>query len=222
MAQDSLRVIQSIVPPDSSNLRARYVDEKLLLELRSNGDFDYKQPPTVAESLWDRFLLLLNQFFGWLFRSAVNTNWGKVLVYTIGLILLIAIVMMMLKVDALRVFYSGADQGSMKRSALEENIHEMDFDRLIQESLKKKEYRTAVRLTFLHALKLLSDKQHLDWQPGKTNHDYLEELKAVGLKTGFNELSFYFDYAWYGDFKVNENLYLRVQEIFNEWKGKIE
>jgi hypothetical protein len=51
MAQDSLSVIQSIVPPDSSNLRARYVDEKVLRDLRSNSDFDYKQPPTVAESL---------------------------------------------------------------------------------------------------------------------------------------------------------------------------
>ena len=70
----------------------------------------------------------------------------------------------------------------------------MTFDRQI--------YAAFLKLgLFLYSLKLLSDKHHLDWRPGKTNHDYLDELGDGELKTGFNELSFYFDYAWYGDFK---------------------
>lgn len=97
----------------------------------------------------------------------------------------------------------------------------MDFEKLIREALEKKEYRYGVRLTFLYALKLLSDKQHVDWRPGKTNHDYLEELNEGELKTGFNELSFYFDYAWYGEFAVNENLFQRVQVIFDNWRKHI-
>jgi hypothetical protein len=208
--------------PDSSLVQARSFDPGKLAELRSNKDFDYRQPPSVAESLWDRLLLWLNQLFGWLFRSAVETNWGRVLIYTLGLVLLIVIVMLLLKVDALRVFYTGADKGSLKYPAFQENIHEMDFEKLIREALEKKEYRMGVRLTFLHALKILSDSHQVVWQPGKTNQDYTEEMREGPLKTGFNELSFYFEYAWYGEFVVNESMYRRVKEIFDNWRINTE
>ena len=212
---------ESTLRADSSTIQLRSFDLTKLDQLRKDADFDYKQPPSVAESLWDRFILWLDQLFGWIFRNAVTTNWGRLLLYTLGLGVLIVIVMMLLKVDALRVFYSGADKGSLNYQAFQENIHEMDFEKLIREALEKKEYRLGVRLTFLFSLKLLADKHHLDWRPGKTNHDYLDELQKGELKTGFNELSFYFDYAWYGDFTVNENTYQRVQLIFNDWRKKL-
>jgi hypothetical protein len=216
--QDSL----TIVARDSSIIKQRSFDKKTLEELKNDSDFDYKQPPTVAESIWDRLLLWFDQLFGWIFRSAVGTNWGRVFMYALGLIVLVVIVMMVLKVDALRVFYSGADKGALNYQAFQDNIHEMNFEKLIQEALDKKEYRNGVRLTFLFALKLLSDKQHVDWRPGKTNHDYLQELKKVDLKIGFSELSFYFDYAWYGEFNVNEAMYQRVHSIFDSWRKKVE
>ena len=208
----------SPVRPDSSQVQVRSFDQQKLKELKDNNDFNYEEPPSVAESLWDRLLLWLGQFFAWIFRSAVETNWGKVFLYTLGLVVLAGIIMMLLKVDALRVFYSGADKGALRYETFQENIHEMDFEKLINDALVNKEYRHGVRLTFLFALKLLSDKHQVDWRPGKTNHDYLEELKPGALKTGFNELSFYFDYAWYGEFDVNENLYQRVRTIFENWR----
>lgn len=209
------------VSPDSSSIQPRAFDLKKLEQLKNSGDFDYKQPPTVAESLWNRFLIWVGQLIELIFRGAVQTNWGMILLYTLGLVLLTIIIMMVLKVDALRVFYSGADKGPLHYNAIRENIHEMDFENLIRETLEKKEYRHSVRLTFLYALKLLSDKQYVDWRPGKTNHDYLEELRQQDVKTGFNELSFYFDYTWYGEFTVNENLYRRVQTIFEDWKKQV-
>lgn len=216
------RTEASELPVDSTAVQERTFNESTLNELKQNEDFNYRQPPTVVESLWDRFLSWLFELFGWLFRGVTDTNWGRVLLYTLGLIGLVVIVMMLLKVDALRVFKSGSDQGSVAYGAITENIHEMDFEALIREALDKKEYRLGVRLTFLYALKLLSDKQHVDWKPGKTNHDYLSEMKDDDLKTGFNELSFYFDYTWYGDFNVNQNLFERVQVIFNTWRVKVK
>ncbi|NOT75016.1 MAG: DUF4129 domain-containing protein [Cyclobacteriaceae bacterium] len=208
--------------PDSTIIEARSFDQKKLDELKNDDDFDYRQPPTVAESIWTRFLEWLYQMFGWIFRSAVSTSWGRVFLYLLGIGLVVLIVLLLLKVDALRIFYSGSDKGALNYQTVEENIHEMDFDKLIQQALDKKEYRHGVRLTFLYALKLLSDKQHVDWRPGKTNHDYTQELKKTDLKIGFSELSFYFDYAWYGDFNVNETMYERVKLIFDNWRKRIE
>lgn len=206
---------------DSTGITRRSFDERVIRDLQNNDDFNYRQPPTIVESLWDRFLMWIGQIFGWLFRGAVATNWGRIMLYAVGLVVLVVLIMMLLKVDALRVFQSGADKGSLEYKTFTENIHEMDFDALIRNAIANKEYRVGVRLTFLHALKILADKHHVDWRPGKTNHEYLIELKEGELKTGFNELSFYFDYTWYGDFNVTEDLFQKVSTIFDSWKQRI-
>jgi len=58
-------------------------------------------------------------------------------------------------------------------------------------------------------------------QAGKTNHDYVNELKTGELKTGLTELSFYFDYAWYGNFTINETQFQKVKGTFGFWKDKV-
>jgi hypothetical protein len=124
-------------------------------------------------------------------------------------------------VNAFKVFYSGADRASQDYKIFHENIHEMDFEKLIQEAVNKNEFRAATRLVFLHALKLLSDKHLIDFSPGKTNHDYVEELKPGELKSGLNELSFYFDYAWYGNFDVTQSQFQKIISVFNAWRARV-
>jgi hypothetical protein len=68
---------------------------------------------------------------------------------------------------------------------------------------------------------MLADKRFIRWEQGKTNHDYLAELTQQDLKTGFNELNYYFEYAWYGNFAVNHNLFLKVQDVFREWQNRM-
>jgi hypothetical protein len=205
---------------DSSNIAHRPFGNGTYRDLKNDPDLDYKQPPTVAESLWSRLLSWISQIINAIFENAVTTNWGRILVYAIALALLIVIIMMILKVNAFKVLYSGEGQ-AQKYQVLDENIHEMDFDKLIKESLNKKDYRRGVRLTFLYALKLLNDKHLIHFETGKTNHDYVAELTERDLKTGFNELSFYFDYAWYGNFAVNYETFRKVDDTFQDWKNKI-
>lgn len=207
--------------PDSTNVTARDFDGKTLDDLKSDPALQYKEAPTIAESLWDRFLLWLNQLIQAIFEGAITTNWGRVFTYMLGIAVVVVLVMMILRVNAFNVFYSGQGANTFKHSVLDENIHEMDFEKLIQEAMAKNEYRSGVRLVFLYALKMLSDKNLIHWDQGKTNHDYLEELNAADLKTGFNELNFYFEYAWYGNFKISQEMFSKVQLIFNEWKGKL-
>jgi hypothetical protein len=77
-------------------------------------------------------------------------------------------------------------------------------------------------LIFLYSLKLLSDNQHINWQPGKTNHDYLAEIKTEELKPGLSELSHYFDYAWYGGFPISTTQFNTVNTIFSSWRTAIQ
>lgn len=206
---------------DSIAIHKKSFDSATLKKLKADDDFNYKQPPTVAESLWDRFLSWIGEFISDLFRGATTTGLGQILLYTMGIVLIIVLVMMLLKVDALKVFYSGADQGKQKYQVFHEDIHAMDFEKLIREASEKGEYRLGVRLIFLYALKTLSDKHLIDWQAGKTNHDYVEEITMKELKTGLNELSFYFDYAWYGGFSIDQQLFSKVENVFKSLKDKV-
>ncbi len=190
-------------------------------KLKADPDLNYQQPPTVAESLWDRFKQWLSWFFDSLFEKASTTDLGRLIMYTLAAVVVIVVIMMMLKVNAVKVFYLGADQGRQPYQVFHENIHEMDFDKLIQAAVEKNEFRLATRLVFLHALKLLSDKHLIEFSAGKTNHDYVEELKPSDLKTGLNELSFYFDYAWYGNFMITDTQFQKIKNTFADWRTKI-
>jgi hypothetical protein len=211
----------SRAPNDSLKIEARNFEGATLNNLRSDGDLQYKEPPTIAESLWDRALLLIKQFLDSLFTGAVSTNWGRVFSYILGLVLVIVLIMMILRVNAFKVFYSGQGASTIPYHALDENIHEMDFDKLIQEAIADGDYRKGIRLLFLNSLKMLADKNFIHWEQGKTNHDYLSELTAADLKEGFNELNYYFEYAWYGNFAVNHEMFLKVQHAFTDWRQRI-
>ncbi len=205
---------------DSLPVEKRSFKDENLQRLKSDPDLNYKLPPTVAESLWDRFWSWVAQLIDDMFNKAVNTNWGRIIMYAVGLALVIVLIMLVLKVNAFKVFYSG-EGSTQKYQVLDENIHEMDFEKLIGEAMDNQDYRRGIRLLFLYALKLLSDKNLIDWQLGKTNHDYVGELTKQELKSGLNELSYYFDYAWYGNFKVNRDTFLKVQVAFTLWKNKL-
>lgn len=208
------------IPSDSLPVYERSFSKEQVQRLQSDPSLDYEQPPTVAESLWDRFWAWVGYLIGKLFRGAVGTDWGRLIVYVIALALLVAVVMLMLKVNAFRILYSG--QGAAQQyEVLDENIHEMDFDKLIQEAADRQDYRRGIRLLFLYALKLLSDKQLIHWESGKTNHEYVGELGKGELRNGLNELSFYFDYAWYGNFTINRDTFGKAQNTFVDWKSKL-
>lgn len=206
---------------DSLSIQPRDFNEDKLKELREDEDFNYAEAPTVGESLWDRFWQWLGQFIFELFGKMATTNWGNILLYVLALVVLILIVMAVLKVDAFRILAKG-DGSAVTKGVFHENIHEMDFDTLIKDAVANRDYRNAVRLVFLQSLKLLADKQHINWQAGKTNHEYVDEIQMPDVKKGLGQLSYYFDYAWYGGFTISEIQFSRVKTIFDSWRGTIK
>ncbi|MCW5912114.1 MAG: DUF4129 domain-containing protein [Cyclobacteriaceae bacterium] len=209
-------------PADTVTVAYKKFSTARLDSLKADDELQYTQPPTVAESVWQRIKRWIGWFFRTLFEKTTTTDIGRFILYTVILIAIIIIVMTLLRVNAFRVFYSGADTSKQAYAVFHENIHEMNFEQLIQEATGKKEFRLATRLVFLYALKLLSDKHLIEFAPGKTNHDYVEELNTGEIKTGLNELSFYFEYAWYGNFVITELQFQRVKQTFTFWKEKVQ
>jgi hypothetical protein len=206
---------------DTIAIEKKSFDSTVIDNLKNDPDYQYTQPPTIAESLWDRFKRWIAALIDAILRGATSTGVGRIIMSIIGIVLLSAIIMMLLKVDAFRVFYSGADRGKTINPLFHENIHEMDFEKLLREAVQKEDYRQGTRFILLYALKLLADKNLIKWEGGKTNHDYVDELTTSHLKTGFNELSYYFDYTWYGHFEVNRETFTKIENTFSDWRSKI-
>jgi hypothetical protein len=208
--------IDTLVSYDSTELEVRKVDQEKISNLKEDPDLDYTITPTV-ESVWSRILWWLASLFLSLLGGASEGGWFKYLIWGIGIAILIYVILRLLKIDALKVFYSGQGK-SITYTSIDENIHEMDFDKLISNAAAAKDYRLAIRLQFLQALKILSDKHLIHWQPGKTNHDYMLELGKNNLRPGFTELNEYFEYAWYGNFPIAPELFNKVKVIFDTWR----
>lgn len=205
---------------DTTYVEIRNFDQSAINEYKADDTFDYGVRPKAELTLWQRFKLWVNRILQKIFYFGTDTPIGQVIVYILLAAGLIYAGYKLLTIHGSKVLYGQRNSG-LPYDLHQEDIHEMDFETLINEAVANNNYRLAIRLVYLYALKQLADKHLIDWQPGKTNYDYASELKTQELKAEFNELSYYFDYAWYGDFEVNQSLYEKVKATFNQWKAKI-
>lgn len=98
----------------------------------------------------------------------------------------------------------------------DENIHDIDFDKDIRDAERDEDYRRAIRLLFLKVLKSLSDAEMIYWDPNKTNHQYLYELKGTNAYSSFVNCVNVFDLVWYGEWKIDKGYYLKNKPAFDE------
>jgi len=100
---------------------------------------------------------------------------------------------------------------------IEENIHEINFQERILQLENQQDYRSAIRYHFLYSLKKMADKNLINWNPEKTNRDYLKELKNINLKQDFSRMIYIYDYIWYGEFDAQEKDYQHYKSFFNKF-----
>lgn len=74
------------------------------------------------------------------------------------------------------------------------------------------QYREAIRHLYLAVLSKLHALGAIDYDPGLSNWDYLRRFRgALAFKDDFRELTFRFDYAFYGNEALGEAAYARFR-----------
>ena len=101
-------------------------------------------------------------------------------------------------------------------SYVEEDIKQVNFDKLIADALNQKNYRLATRYMYLKSLKLLANKNIIEWHFEKTNSDYINEIKDSKLKSIFKRISHIYEYIWYGEFPIDEDTFNKNSIDFNQ------
>lgn len=210
-------LVLSFVMPSQPVIERKF-DEKKLEQLRADKELKYTIVPEGI-SLWKRFLIWLQQLISDLIYKATTTDWTRILILGLIIIALLYLVLRVLRIDTVKIFYRNTS--AFTPTAQLEDLHAVDLDALLREALQRQDYRAAIRIQFLTALKLLSEKGLIRWEPGKTTHEYLLELSSNDLRSGLSQINRYFEYTWYGNFTATPEVYQQVSHTFQTWKAKL-
>ncbi|MFB6305392.1 MAG: DUF4129 domain-containing protein, partial [Flavobacteriales bacterium] len=99
---------------------------------------------------------------------------------------------------------------------------EEDIDKEIEIAEKNKDYHSATRYSFIKVLRSLHHNEMIEWEENKTNLEYYREIPREELKSLFLEVSDIFDAIWYGDYKMDEELYRSSLKPFENLINKLD
>jgi Domain of unknown function (DUF4129) len=206
---------------DSSRINIRHLNEPALKHFANDPDFDYYQEKTTNMSVWDRF-------WNWVWHLLQNPKQGEHAKYSspyigyifwaiIGIIILVAIIKFATS-NGINIFNRRSMQVDLLNTGVIENIHEISFDNEIEKARADGNYRLAIRLLYLRALKQLNDAGLINWRIEKTNSAYLNELSDAEQRQVFRAITRQFEYVWYGEFAIDGASFQNIHQLFNHFK----
>lgn len=217
---DTIRQSVPVMQSQAKNVEFRIPDEKKIEEYKKDPRFHY-QVKEKELSWWDkvkyRIFRAINNFFGSVANSGVLT-----VVIVVVIVLVICLIIMKLYGVNFRTLIGRKKMDTPDIDIYTENVHEMNFDVLITNALKNKDYRLAIRFLYLKNLKQLSDKDIIIWSANKTNYSYQFEINDNALRSKFLETTLIFDYVWYGEFVVSEEQFSDIYSRMNNLNTMIK
>ncbi|RNA60629.1 DUF4129 domain-containing protein [Chryseobacterium nematophagum] len=189
-----------------------------------SNEFNYSESKP-RESFWQKLMRRIDKILQRIFGETIFTdsaNIASILIRFFAIILVGFLVYFIIRYvigkEGNYIFGKKNKKVEIQEEQLHENIHEINFPESILKFEKSRDFRSAIRYQFLFVLKKLSDKKIISWNPEKTNKDYVSEMKAEHLKNEFYNLSYIFDYVWYGEFNINEESYLKFKNQYQSFK----
>lgn len=144
----------------------------------------------------------------------------KVILWAIGLFALSMIVFTLYKAN-LKAVPRPNMKVDIDFQQLEKKI-DTDFQPLIEREIAERRFNVALRLLFLQTIQLLHQQKHILWEKDKTNRDYLRELRNSGLRESFSHLVKFYNFGWFGDYKVEEQEFIEIHQAFNTFKMSVK
>ena len=193
----------------------RQIEQETLQELYTDEEMDY-QLANPDDNWWVQFrnwlLLQLLKLFG----TPRAAGFIEIILYTIAIAAIVYVVLRLLNVDLSGLLSNGNRKAVVQEEghAPHEDIHAIDFKAALAEALRNQEWNKAIRLLYLSSLKELTDREHITWKPGKTNYQYQQELSIPQLQSSFRQLGYFFEWAWYGNFQMQEQSYREAEQHY--------
>ncbi|WP_080237377.1 DUF4129 domain-containing protein [Spirosoma rigui] len=212
LAQPKPPIVAPVAPDDQSPIRVRYPSAGRLRALQTNRDYQYGRDVPPPENPFARFWVWLWRKIRALLSSKAYQNVGQ---YVALAAIAGVVIYLLMKAEVLGFLLPRrARANQLEYENMTEHIHAIDFDAAIDEAVNRQNYRLGVRLLYLQTLKRLADADRIQYKPEKTNQQYGYDLANSPLQEPFNALTRQFEYAWYGNFPVDEKQFELIRQSF--------
>ena len=194
------------------NFKSKYSDDQFVYEFKSK-----------EKNSWDRFKEWLAGIFKNIFsfsNKEASMNFVEILMKVLAVLVIVFVIYLIVKSlmnkEGQWIFGKNSDKKIIDYTEVEKNIHTIDFEKLIKNTLKSGEKRLSIRYYYLWLLKKMSNKEIIIWDIEKTNSDYLYEIKNQTQKDEFAYLSYLYNYIWYGEFDMDDPTFTKAKKSFEK------
>lgn len=105
---------------------------------------------------------------------------------------------------------------------IEENLSEINLNDLIVKAEKEQNYPLAIRYLHYQNLQNLDKKGLIEWNPKKTNQQFINQIKQENIQTSFANNTKVFNQIWFGEFKIDVTQYQTFKAMFNQLNQSIK
>ncbi|MBZ4034427.1 DUF4129 domain-containing protein [Flavobacterium sp. 17A] len=216
----TIKYTEKDIQIDSATIEAKHFDKNF--KKKYTGPefiYEYKVP---EKNWWDNFKQWLARLFSNLFRfksAQTSLNFVVILFRIIAILVIITVVYFIAKNISNQEgkwIFGKPDKKTLFYTDAEKNIHLLDFEKLIRESIENNEKRIAIRYYYLWLLKTMAQHNYIEWDIEKTNSDYLYELQQPAHKEEFTYLSYLYNYIWYGEFEIDDIRFSNTENRFKK------
>jgi hypothetical protein len=215
---------------DQEFIEQKKFNKEKIERYKKNEDFIYileKREPTLLEKSWKWCKRVFKKILSYLFDDITPVvglikTIIKTLPYLVAVLILYLIIKFFLKVNAQNILGGKVNKPFVIITDDEVLIKDKNLPKLIQNAVEDENYNLAIRYYYMLILKKLVEKGVIRWQQEKTNEDYIREINShKNISNDFKELTLIYDYAWYGEFKINNEKFLNTELKFKKLMTKI-
>jgi hypothetical protein len=217
-----LTILPNALWADSSDFQLRKFDPEKIKAFKSDKAYDYgisnvENNQESSNLFWDLLQKLLNIST----KSEMNAFWEVVSILLV--IAFVGFIVIRIANAEKSWFWKSSEKNRKSFTHLEdfEHVDDADFLKLIESAIKNKDYKVAVRYFYLQMLKDLNTRKLITWKADKTNSDYIAEISSTKLKDKFSKTALIYEYIWYGDFLIQEDIFESARESFMAFKESI-
>lgn len=214
-AQDSVRV------DTSSIVDLRIPDESRIEVYTNDPSFQYSRAPENPNSLRDRLLNFLISILVRLIGNPVGEFIFKSILIIAVIGLVFVVINQLMGGELISIITKNKSGDGFSIDITGDELANTDFEKLLNDAIAKGDFHAATRYGYLISLRLLREKNLIQWADEKTNLDFLRELTGHPLNKPFRTLTTYYEYVEYGDFEIDSTRFKSFQSTLDEFKGAI-
>lgn len=111
--------------------------------------------------------------------------------------------------------------GTEEPESQEEELMGVNWESRLQQAIASGDFRLAVRYSYMYLLKMMQERQLIDYRNDKTNYEYAHELENTKYKQPFRKLTRQYEYAWYGQYPLSQASFTEYLNEFQDLKKQI-